>query len=561
MASLAPIILFTYNRPLHMKKVLDALAENKEAAKSALHIFCDGPKPESTAEEMERLNEVRRIAYAENRFATINVTESAVNKGLSKSIIEGISEVINESGNAIIVEDDIVASRGFLHYMNEALAMYEAEEKVGCIHGWNYDLDASNYSETTFFLKGGDCWGWATWKRAWNLFNPDGIELLEAISSRNLQFEFDRRGTHKFVDMLKDQIEGKNNSWAVRWHASLFINDKYCLQPARSLVKNIGLDSSGVHCGISSMRQHPVESIDLKKIKVRESEWFYRAFAASSKQPADSPRNGGLRKMIRPFIPPVIYSIKDRFRARSGKIWSGRYERWADAQALCTGYDSNVILEKCRNALISVKNGEAIYERDSVLFYEMEYNWPLIAALQRTALEHMGSLCMLDFGGSLGSTYFQNKQYLKSIAALQWNIVEQSHFVDCGRKEFEDGQLNFFYTVEECIKHCMPNVLLLSSVLQYLEYPHEWLQRLVSLDIEYIIVDRTSFTDRREDFISIQQVPEEIYPASLRHWFFSERRFEKHFDGKYEQLVRVHSQFQLNIDDSVSLFLLYKRIE
>lgn len=276
---LAPIVLFTYNRPWHMFQVLDALANNELAKESVLYIYCDGQKKESTKEEILMIEEVRGIAKNENRFKEVLVIEQEENRGLANSIITGVSEVINKHGSIIVLEDDIIPSVGFLKYMNDALLLYSNEEKVGCIHAWNYNLDSSNYAELTFFLKGADCWGWATWKRAWDLFNPSATELLANIESTNSQYEFDRRGTYKFTDMLLDQSNGKVDSWAIRWHASLFLQGKYCLQPTRTIVKNIGLDNSGVHCGISDMNQNPVQYIQIHKIhKIQESEWFYKEY-------------------------------------------------------------------------------------------------------------------------------------------------------------------------------------------------------------------------------------------------------------------------------------------
>ena len=266
----APIVLFTYNRPWHMFQVLDALANNELAKESVLYIYCDGQKKESTKEEILMIEEVRGIAKNENRFKEVLVIEQEENRGLANSIITGVSEVINKHGSIIVLEDDIIPSVGFLKYMNDALLLYSNEEKVGCIHAWNYNLDSSNYAELTFFLKGADCWGWATWKRAWDLFNPSATELLANIESTNVQYEF--------VEMLKNQIKGSINSWAIRWHASLFLFGKYCLQPTRPIVKNIGFDNSGVHCGNMDIVQNPVDFLDIQKINIEESEWFYKEY-------------------------------------------------------------------------------------------------------------------------------------------------------------------------------------------------------------------------------------------------------------------------------------------
>lgn len=281
---LAPIVLFTYNRPWHTKQVLDALALNGEAKESVLYIYCDGAKENASQENIDKIQELRLLVKKEHRFKEVIVKEQEKNKGLANSIIDGVTEVVNKYGSIIVLEDDIVPSKGFLKYMNTALDIYLTEDKVGCIHAWNYFLDTNNYKSSTFFLKGADCWGWATWKRGWDEFNQNGSILLNNITSSKSEYEFNRRGTHEFVNMLKDQIEGKNDSWAIRWHASLFLNNKYCLQPTQSIVKNIGFDNSGVHCSTSDLKQEPIDFIDIKPIEIIESEWFFESYTKAIKQ-------------------------------------------------------------------------------------------------------------------------------------------------------------------------------------------------------------------------------------------------------------------------------------
>ncbi len=273
-----PIILFVYKRPWHTKQVLDALSSNIEAKNSTLYIYCDGPKENADDLSLQNIESVRGLVQNERRFKEVVVIEQPINKGLANSIIDGVTEVIGKYGSAIIVEDDLLPGPGFLNYMNSALELYKGDSKVGCIHAWNYSLDYSSIDDSTFFLKGADCWGWGTWKDSWDLFKTDGKRLLTQIVNNKLEFEFNRNGTHQFTQMLQDQIAGKNDSWAIRWHASLFIHDKYCLHPVRPIVKNIGLDNSGTHCGDFAYKQEPVDFIEVKKIPVKESRWFYKAY-------------------------------------------------------------------------------------------------------------------------------------------------------------------------------------------------------------------------------------------------------------------------------------------
>ena len=180
-----------------------------------------------------------------------------------------------------------------------------------------------------------------------------------------------------------------------------------------------------------------------------------------------------------------------------------------------------------------MKNGEAVYERDSVLFDKIQYPWPLLANLLWIASKNGDKLNILDFGGSLGSTYFQNINYLKHLNYLKWNIVEQKNFVDCGKELFENENLKFFYTIDECIKIQKPDVAILSSVLQYLEKPYEILQELIDNLFEYIIIDRTFFLDIDNDKIMVQKVPEDIYNVSYPCWFLSKKKFLNFIKNHY----------------------------
>ena len=244
--TLAPIALFAYNRPQHLQQVLTALANNKEAEESLLYIYCDGAKVGASTETLEKIKEVRQIANSEHRFHKVIVHEQRQNKGLANSIIDGVSEVVNKHDRVIVLEDDIVTSPYFLKYMNDGLQYYNNDSRVASIHGYSYPVDG--VLPETFFLRGADCWSWATWKRSWSDFNPDGKSLLSEIYRQKLDRIFDYNGALSFTSMLEDQIKEKNDSWAVRWHASVFLLNEFTLYPGRSLVRNIGNDASGTHC-------------------------------------------------------------------------------------------------------------------------------------------------------------------------------------------------------------------------------------------------------------------------------------------------------------------------
>ena len=239
----APIALFAFNRIDHLRQTVAALKTNLEAKSSHLYIYCDGPKIKEHAFAVQK---VRDFVNQIDGFASIDRHYQESNIGLAKSIIAGVSEVVARHGCVIVVEDDLVVSPYFLAYMNKGLRLYKDEPTVASIHGYSYPITET--LPETFFLRGADCWGWATWSRAWKCFEPDGKKLLTALRQRKLFHAFDMNGAYPYTRMLTNQIKGKNNSWAVRWHASCFLANMLTLYPGKSLVNNIGMDGNGTHC-------------------------------------------------------------------------------------------------------------------------------------------------------------------------------------------------------------------------------------------------------------------------------------------------------------------------
>jgi len=241
----APIALFVYNRLEHTKKTIDSLRDNYLAECSELHIFSDGPRNDSIEDE-SRVCKLRKYIHSIQGFKIVHIYESRSNLGLATSIISGVTDIVNRYGSVIVIEDDLITSKYFLTFMNEGLGYYAKDDRVISIHGYVYPCKES--LPPSFFLKGADCWGWATWKRGWNLFEADGTKLLNEITAKNLKEEFNFGNSYDYVGMLERQIAGKINSWAIRWYASAFIKNKLTLYPGKTLVQNIGFDGSGTHC-------------------------------------------------------------------------------------------------------------------------------------------------------------------------------------------------------------------------------------------------------------------------------------------------------------------------
>ena len=273
--NLAPIALFVYNRPHHTKEAVTALLKNKDCAASDLIIFSDGAK---NSEDQKNIEEVRAYIKTITGFKTVIIIEQTANLGLANSIIAGVTKVIDQYGRIIVLEDDIIVHTAFLEYMNNGLQYFENNEKVASIHAYVYPLEQA--VPDLFFLKGADCWGWATWKNRWELFQPNGIILSKELNAKNLISAFNFDNTYPYYKMLQDQIEGKNNSWAIRWHASCYLKGLLTLYPKTPFITNIGFDNSGTHCGDDDIYNSKLHSGELFNfnIEVVESTIAREAF-------------------------------------------------------------------------------------------------------------------------------------------------------------------------------------------------------------------------------------------------------------------------------------------
>jgi putative methyltransferase (TIGR04325 family) len=217
------------------------------------------------------------------------------------------------------------------------------------------------------------------------------------------------------------------------------------------------------------------------------------------------------------WLPPILERALRRISPRALRL-AGPYPDWSAASRAASGYDAEAILERIASAQRAVRNGEACYERDGVLFDTPDFEFSLVALLQRAAADNRGKLTVLDFGGSLGTSYIRNRALLDNIDTLLWQVVEQPHFVELGKREFEDRALKFEDSIAECQP---PDVVLLRSVLQYLPEPHALVEELATLSPTWIFVDRTPFTRSGEEAVMLQKVPAKVYRASYPAWVLS----------------------------------------
>ncbi len=244
MQEIAPIVLFVYNRPWHLKQTLSSLKQNELAQNSMLYIFSDGPK---SASDRKSVDEVRKIIKTVAGFKTVNIILRDKNLGLANSVISGVSEIIKKYERVIVVEDDMIFSESFLEYMNKILFFYQNDMKVFSVSGYNFPISIpSSYKNEIYFSPRTSSWGWATWQNRWDKADWNITDFNNFIIDRDAVRTFNHGGDDLTL-MLKKQVEGKIDSWAVRWCYAHYKNQAYCAYPIKSLVMNIGTDRTGTH--------------------------------------------------------------------------------------------------------------------------------------------------------------------------------------------------------------------------------------------------------------------------------------------------------------------------
>lgn len=248
----SPIIVFGYNRPMHLKRTLTALSENVYADQSVLYIFCDGAKSNATEDDLSKIHNVREVAREKCWCKEVRIIEAPINKGLANSIIDGVTEVINQYGKAIILEDDLVTSPFFLKYMNEALEYYESRKSVFSIGANRPPVDKmeipADYPYDVFVCLRSYSTGWATWKDRWDQVDWS-MDYMEHFLSQPEQVKAFNRAGEDMTKLLIMQRDGEIDSWAMRFGFAHFYQHAIAILPCHSYVDNIGFDGTGIHSG------------------------------------------------------------------------------------------------------------------------------------------------------------------------------------------------------------------------------------------------------------------------------------------------------------------------
>ena len=255
MNNLAPIVLFTYNRLDHTRQTVEALRANLYAEESVLYIYSDAPKTDAAVGAVQA---VRDYLHTIDGFREVHIVLREENWGLARNIMDGVTEIVNQYGKIIVLEDDIVTSRYFLKYMNDALEIYKDAPQVMNISGYMYPLVTAELPEA-FFMHYGYCWGWATWKAAWDLFERAPKKLIQEFTKDDIH-HFNLEGTVDVWQQVIANEEGQLYTWAVFWYAAIFWNKGLTLTPRESLALNVGMDGTGEHCGTTHLYDSAVKS-------------------------------------------------------------------------------------------------------------------------------------------------------------------------------------------------------------------------------------------------------------------------------------------------------------
>jgi putative methyltransferase (TIGR04325 family) len=252
-----------------------------------------------------------------------------------------------------------------------------------------------------------------------------------------------------------------------------------------------------------------------------------------------------MKQIIKAVLPPVLVELL-RDKNRSNKF-IGVYHDWAEARKKTSGYDNRQILDKVLSAAVKAENGEAVFERDSALLSQLEYSWPLLAALLLSAANNDGKINVLDFGGAMGTSYRQNKKFLERLKEVTWNIVEQEEVVAAGKKNIKEKNIKFWSSLEECLVRKPVDLAIFSASIQYVENPYEILRAIIKYKINYLVFDRL-LVSGEEDFITIQNVPAWIYQASYPLWIMNAEKLKIFFrDNGYELLEEFADELDGNV--------------
>ncbi len=526
-----PVILFAYARPEHLKKVLGCLREN---GVPLIYAFADGAKGEADAVRVRKVRTLLRMID----WCEVRLTERPQNLGLGRNMLAGVTEVAVRHEAFIVWEDDLICVPGTYDWMCAALRHYADDARVMSISAWTHPrVTPPNVGDRPYFDARADCWVWGSWTRSW-----PGMEAETALEKMRLAEQRGVPPDAHGADLPQQAAhEQARNIWAVRWLYHHLQHGGLCLRPPWSMVEHIGFDAGATNAAGSEEWANP----PLRPVPPQPRSWPQPEVNPACKALwlAACPRTAlvtrvwrklqsSIRAVWRDIVPR---SVRERVLGCLGWRWfRGDYGAWSEACAASGGYDDEVILQKVLAATLEVKAGRAAFERDGVLFAQPEFDGPLLAQLRKLADDSGGRLSVLDFGGSLGSTYWRHRERLPAGSNLRWDIVEQPSFVEAGRRHLTDPPLGFYRDLETARAAGAHDVLLCSCVLQYLDEPYRFLAEWRRLEIPWLLLNNLPLHDRGPDRLRVQHVPPSIYAATYPVWFFNRTEFRRcvarHYD-------------------------------
>ncbi|RXK53449.1 methyltransferase, TIGR04325 family [Oleiharenicola lentus] len=529
--ALIPVVLFAYARPAHLARVLACLREN---AVPLIYAFSDGAKgPEDAAKVAEVRALLRDVAWCDLRL-----TERPENLGLGRNVLAGVDEVAAKHEAFVVWEDDLICVPGTYDWMRAALRHYATDPRVMSVSAWTHPrVTPADVGDWPYFDARADCWVWGAWSRSWTGMNQESaMDKMRSAARRGVAAD-----AHGADLPMQAAREKRRNVWAVRWLYHHLQSGGLCLRPPWSMVEHIGFDAGATNAGGAEEWQNP----PLRKAPRQPDVWpspevhpgcqaLWRAAYPPTGLVTRLGRRaqGGLRRLFRTVTP---LSLRTSLRAIFGWRWfRGDYRTWVEARAVSGGYDDRAILRKVLAATLEVKAGRAAFERDSVLFAQPEPDVALLGILQSIAANSAGRLRVLDFGGSLGSTYWRHRFQLPSGENLRWDVVEQPDYVEAGRRHLADTPLGFYHDVSSAQAAGPHDVLLCSCALQYLDEPFRCLAQWSRLGIPCLLLNNLPLHDHGPDRLCVQHVPPSIYAASYPVWFFNRADFRRRVAAHYE---------------------------
>lgn len=479
------ICVFAFKRPDHLRASLSALLNNEEARELDLRIYVDAPVQVSDVDANYKVLSVCHQPWA---FRNIKVIQRETNVGLYKSLTGGISETLRDYNSVIVVEDDIEASPFLIRYLLDGLHLYSESKDVASIHG--YTPPIKQQLPETFFLRGADCWGWATWRDRWQFFRHDAAAMAEEIRQRGLVHEFNLNGNYDYLGMLDARAVGLNSSWAICWHASCFLANKLTLYPGKSLVRNIGLDGSGEHCAPSKVMATEASqgSVRVENIPVEINPSVYFKYCNHF---ADNTSYLHFLNAIRSKLKKKFLEIANR-RSISQLTLIGPFNSFEEAASRSTGYNANTILEQVESAVLNLIEGNSGYERDGTFFANRPPNLPIEQVIRKYA---SSVTSIVDFGGGLGGMFLSYSDLIpKGVAKY---VIEQKLFAEAGTAISKKYNLDIIFSHEATsIKRPSGSSLLIcSSVLMYLpDWRTVLRQSIAALAPDMIFIDRQALS-------------------------------------------------------------------